>query len=111
MRFGPSGNSESFFAQGHKATIEQPKWLHESFGLTAFEYSFGRGVRIKEESARAIGEEFARYGIQLSVHAPYFINLATEDEEKKQNCLQMCISDRGKDERRCNLCGRKTRFA
>lgn len=88
MRFGPSGNSESFFAQGHKATIEQPKWLHESFGLTAFEYSFGRGVRIKEESARAIGEEFARYGIWMSVHAPYFINLATEDEEKKQNCLR-----------------------
>ena len=24
-----------------------------------------------------------KYGIQLSVHMPYFINLATEDEEKK----------------------------
>ena len=79
MRFGPSGNSESFFAEGHKTTIEQPKWLHENFALDAFEYSFGRGVRITEKSARQIGEAFDAYGIQKSVHAPYFINLATEE--------------------------------
>ena len=54
MRFGPSGNSESFFAEGHKTTIEQPKWLHENFALDAFEYSFGRGVRITEKSARPV---------------------------------------------------------
>ena len=64
MRFGPSGNSESFFAEGHKTTIEQPKWLYENFALDAFEYSFGRGVRITEKSARQIGEAFEAYGIQ-----------------------------------------------
>lgn len=88
MRFGPSGNSESFFAEGHKTTIEQPKWLYENFALDAFEYSFGRGVRITEKSARQIGEAFEAYGIQKSVHAPYFINLATEEEQKKANCLK-----------------------
>lgn len=88
MRFGPSGNSQSFFDQGHKATVEQPQWLHDHFGLTAFEYSLGRGVRITEKSARAIGEAFNQYGIQTSVHAPYFINLATEDETKQANCLR-----------------------
>ncbi len=88
MRFGPSGNSESFFVQGHKSTIEQPKWLFDNFGLDAFEYSFGRGVRITEKSARQIGEAFDEYGIQKSVHAPYFINLATEEESKKQNCFK-----------------------
>ncbi len=88
MRFGPSGNSERFFAEGHKATVEQPKWLHDNFGLDAFEYSFGRGVRITEKSARQIGEAFDLYGIQKSVHAPYFINLATEEEQKKENCLK-----------------------
>ena len=25
--FGPSGNSESFYAEGHKSTLEAPKWL------------------------------------------------------------------------------------
>ena len=88
MRFGPSGNSERFFAEGHKATVEQPKWLHDNFGLDAFEYSFGRGVRITEKSASQIGEAFDIYGIQKSVHAPYFINLATEEEQKKENCLK-----------------------
>ena len=27
-RFGPAGNSESFYAQGHTSTKEQPAWLH-----------------------------------------------------------------------------------
>ena len=47
-RFGPAGNSESFYAQGHTSTKEQPAWLH-AMGLDAFEYSFGRGVRIREQ--------------------------------------------------------------
>ena len=86
-RFGPAGNSESFYAQGHISTKEQPAWLHE-MGLDAFEYSFGRGVRIGEQAAREICEQAQKYDVQLSVHAPYYINLATEDEEKMQNSIR-----------------------
>ncbi|MBR4018059.1 MAG: TIM barrel protein [Clostridia bacterium] len=59
-----------------------PKWL-AARDLDAFEYSFGRGIRLGTEGAKAIRAEAEKYGIQLSVHMPYFINLATEEDEKK----------------------------
>ncbi len=77
--FGPSGNCESFFAEGHKATIESGKWTKEK-GLDAFEYSFGRGYIMPTSTAQAIGKEFEKNGIKLSIHAPYFINFASPDE-------------------------------
>lgn len=50
-------------------------------GLNAFEYSFGRGVRLGEVAAKKIGTEAAAYKVALSVHAPYYINFATEEEK------------------------------
>lgn len=85
--FGPAGNSASFYEQGHKHTIEAFSWIR-SMGLNAYEYSFGRGVRMKQETAKNIGEEAAKNGIALSVHAPYYINLATLEPEKAQNNLR-----------------------
>lgn len=81
IKFGPSGNDNAFYEAGHKHTYEAMAWLKE-MGLNAFEYSFGRGVRIKEPSAAKIHEEAEKNGITLSVHAPYYINLATDDREK-----------------------------
>jgi len=82
--FGPAGNSESFYNEGHKRTVEAFSWIRDK-GLNAYEYSFGRGVRIKEQTAAAIGLEAAKNGVCLSVHAPYYINLATQELEKAQN--------------------------
>ena len=45
IRFGPSGNSKEFYDEGYKSTFQAMKWISEK-GLTAYEYSFGRGVRI-----------------------------------------------------------------
>lgn len=50
-------------------------------GLDCFEYSFGRGVRMGEEKARSIGAAFAKENVEISVHAPYFINFANPDDE------------------------------
>ena len=47
VRFGPSGNSESFYEQGYKNTEQAAEWLSK-MGLSAFEYSFGRGTKISE---------------------------------------------------------------
>lgn len=77
--FGPAGNSESFHAEGNKNTLQAPKWV-KARGLNAFEYSFGRGYTMPTETARKIGEAFKEEGIELSLHAPYFINFATPDE-------------------------------
>lgn len=90
IRFGPAGNSESFYAQGHKSTLEQFPWLAD-MGLTAYEYSFGHGVRITEKTARAVGECAAQYDIALSIHAPYYVNLATQEEEKRQNSVRFLL--------------------
>ncbi len=87
IRFGPAGNSESFYNEGYKRTTQAFSWLRQK-GLDAYEYSFGRGVRLKEATAREIGEEAAENGVALSVHAPYYINLATLEEDKAAGNLR-----------------------
>ena len=80
IKFGPSGNCELFYAQGHSHTEEAAKFVKE-FGLDCFEYSFGRGVRMSEDKAISIGEAFAQESVEISAHAPYFINFANPDDE------------------------------
>lgn len=82
--FGPSGNPDSFYAAGHKASADMPEWL-ASQGLGAYEYSLTRGVNLSEATARTIGGNAARFGIAMSVHAPYYISLATEDAQTAAN--------------------------
>ena len=81
IKFGPSGNSESFYNEGHKSTVEAPKWVKER-GLDIYEYSFGKGVLMGENTAKLIGAEAQKYGVEITAHAPYFINFANPDDEK-----------------------------
>lgn len=90
VKFGPSGNSDLFYEQGYKSTIEAPKWLSE-LGLNAYEYQCNKGVKIGIDKARKIGEEAKKYGVQISVHAPYFINLASQEEQKRKNSIKYII--------------------
>jgi len=83
IRFGPAGNSDSFYAQGCKASWQAPAWLR-GMGLSAYEYSFGRGVQLKEEMADRIAGYARENDIAVSAHAPYFINLANPDPEKRE---------------------------
>ena len=80
LRIGPSGNSRSFYEEGHDHTYEEAEWLYKK-GLNAFEYSFGRGVSISDATAAKIKEEFAKYDIAISAHAPYYTNFANPDPE------------------------------
>ena len=84
IRFGPAGNSESFYAQGYKNSWQAPGWL-KGMGLSAYEYSFGRGISLSDEMAEKIAGEARQHDIALSAHAPYFINLANPDPEKREN--------------------------
>ena len=87
IKFGPSGACEEFNAQGFKKTSDGAIWLKNK-GVDLFEYSFGRGVNISSEKAIAYGKVFKENDIELSVHAPYFINLATIEEEKAINNIR-----------------------
>lgn len=89
--FGPSGHSESYAAEGLTSTADMPKWI-SARGLDIFEYSFGRGVRVSTATAAAIGEKCDEYGIEMSVHAPYFINFASPEPEKAQNSVNYILS-------------------
>lgn len=80
IKFGPSGNCESFYAEGFSHTEQSAEFV-KNRGLDCFEYSFGRGVRMTEEKARSIGAAFERAGVEISAHAPYFINFANPDDE------------------------------
>lgn len=80
IKFGPSGNCESFYAAGYAHTEQAAAFVKER-GLDCFEYSFGRGVRMSEDKAISIGEAFASQGVEISAHAPYFINFANPDDE------------------------------
>ena len=80
IKFGPSGNCESFYAEGYTHTEEAAAFVKKR-GLDCFEYSFGRGVRMTEDKAISIGEAFLAEGIEISAHAPYFVNFANPDDE------------------------------
>ncbi len=89
-RFGPAGNSDSFYEAGHKATLEAPAWL-QSLGLTAYEYQCGRGVRVSADTAAAMGAAAAECGVQISLHAPYYISLASAEEQKRDNSIRYIL--------------------
>ena len=85
--FGPAGRPDSFETMGYKKTEQMPEYL-QKFGLDAFEYQFGRGVRYTEGTVRAFGEKAAAAGIRLSVHSPYYISLSSVEEEKRKTSIR-----------------------
>ena len=75
--FGPAGNAENF---PYRSSVDAPRWMSE-LGLDCYEYQCGKGIHVGEQTARAVGEQARAHGITLSLHAPYFINLANPDPD------------------------------
>ncbi|MCL2176451.1 MAG: TIM barrel protein [Firmicutes bacterium] len=90
IRFGVASNSDSFYSEGYKGT-EQAMWWLAKRGLAAFEYSFGRGVSIGEAKREAIRQEALKHNIALSAHAPYYVNLCTDDTEKTKKSFMFIV--------------------
>jgi len=88
IRFGPAG----------LGGVEEAVFNLEAFhklGLKACEIAFTYGVYIKsEKDIKKIKETAERLGIKLSIHAPYFINLNSDDKQKieasKKRILDCC---------------------
>lgn len=91
IKFGPSGNDEKFYSDGFSKTIDAFSWV-KNLGLELFEYSLGNGIRLKLETAKALGLEAEKQGIEVSVHAPYFINFANPSVEARQKSIEYVIS-------------------
>ena len=87
-KFGPAGNAESF---PYRSSLDAPAWL-AGLGLDLYEYQCGKGVNIGEETARKLGEKARQAGIALSLHAPYYINLANPDPESQKKTANYILS-------------------
>lgn len=88
--FGPAGLADSFKTKGYKKSIQVADYLSE-FGLTAFEYQAGRGVKIGADRAKQLGDVLADKNIQVSIHAPYFISMSSLEEEKRLNSVNYIL--------------------
>lgn len=87
VKFGPAGNSQLFYQCGYKHSVDAPKFCSEH-GLTAYEYSFGRGFTMSQDTAKILGDNAKSYNITLSLHAPYYINLANESDDMAKKSFE-----------------------
>ena len=85
--FGPGGNSESFYEEGFKSTLQAPSWL-KARGLDAYEYQAGNGLTASDATLAAVGKKAAEHGILMSLHTPYFISLSGVVEEKRLKSIE-----------------------
>jgi len=83
VRLGPAGSPA-------KSTLEGIREVRK-LGLRALEVEFVRGVHMGIPLAKECGAEAKRLGIELSVHAPYYINLASEDPKKQVESKQRIL--------------------
>lgn len=90
VKFGPAGQCGKAKELKIKSTLQYLDYL-DQIGLSAFEYSCGRGVNIGEKTARQLGEKAKKLGIAMSLHAPYFISLASLEEEKRKKSVEHYI--------------------
>ena len=88
LLFGTAGIPHSSRSPTTEAGVIR---IHE-LGLGCMEVEFVQGVRMSENSALSVGEVSRKRGIRLTAHAPYFINLNSQEEEKvaasRQRILQ-----------------------
>lgn len=90
IKFGPSGNDVLFYEKGFNDSLDAPRFIAE-MGLNAYEYPCGRGILIKADKAKAIRAEAEKNGIEISVHAPYFINFASDEKERINKSIKYVI--------------------
>ncbi len=90
VRFGTGGNPDKFYETGGKSSLEMPSWLNK-LGLDAYEYECCRGVKIADRAASIMKAEAEKYNIALSVHAPYYINIASDEEERQDKSVKYIL--------------------
>jgi len=86
IKVGPAGSEGKGNLEGVKKVARM--------GLDCMEVEFTYGVRMRIEEAERVGGLARAKGVLLSVHAPYYINLASDEEEKviasKKRILASC---------------------
>lgn len=78
IKFGPSGFCEAFLEK-NKSSEKMPQWLIEH-DLDSYEFAFNKGIHVSDEKAEKLAEIFKKANIEITVHGPYYINLANPDD-------------------------------
>lgn len=84
INLGPAGNCD-------KGILSSLNRLKTELRLQAQEVEFTFGVRMKDETSKQVGELRKRLGLELSIHAPYYINLSTEDNVKLKSSFNWVL--------------------
>ncbi len=87
LYFGPAGIPKSVKKRSTKEGILEVKRL----GLDAMELEFVRRVNLSEQTAREIKKLSRELEVILTVHAPYYINLASRDEAKAKASMERVL--------------------
>jgi deoxyribonuclease-4 len=83
VRIGPAG----YDGLGYQGALQKVARMK----LDCLEVAFTYGVRATVEAAKEIGTLAKEKGILLSVHAPYYINLASDEKEKAHASIQRIV--------------------
>ena len=79
LLFGTAGVPKSTGGTSSLAGIQRIVEL----GLDCMEVEFVKGVKMGTETAEKIGKKAEEMGVGLSVHAPYYVNLNSQEEGKR----------------------------
>jgi len=88
IRIGIAGIPLAKKGKGMEAGIE---YLSD-IGLNAMEVQFVRGIFMDSASAKKTGQLAKKSGVRLSVHAPYYINLASKKKETIEKSKRFIIN-------------------
>ena len=84
LLFGTAGVPRSTKGKNSISGIERVREL----GLDCMELEFVQGVRMSEKGAKNVHEARYKENVCLSVHAPYYVNLNSLEEEKLKASLE-----------------------
>ncbi|MBU2520272.1 MAG: TIM barrel protein [Nanoarchaeota archaeon] len=84
IKLGPAGSPG-------KSTLEGISMVKE-MGLQTMEVQYSHGIGMGVPLAKKVGEEAKKHGIELSVHAPFFINLASKEKKKIEDSKKRILS-------------------
>lgn len=85
VKFGPAG-------MGPVKDVEETFKRYNEYGIKACEIPFTYQVYIKKkEDALRVKKAAKKFGISLSIHAPYWVNLNSDDKEKLEGSMKRVL--------------------
>ena len=86
VHFGPAG-----YPADAKGKVERVFEILSEAGMTSLEYAAVHGLRTNEEKAKLIGNLAREHNIAMSLHAAYYISIASKDPQIRERSRQRLI--------------------